>query len=160
MVHIFFPTDGEVRLRELTTFLVIGSAVGSVFAAITFAASVFSLPFIANREVDVVTAVVSSINAVLRNRRTMLLWALLVVLLTGPGLRHGHGRLRRHHPVAGLRDLARLPRRAGRFGLGYAKGSVTHEGRSPCHRKLGGTVRGSRINYSPEWQSARASTKR
>jgi uncharacterized membrane protein len=85
MVHIFFPTDGEVRLRELTTFLVIGSAVGSVFAAITFAASVFSLPFIANREVDVVTAVVSSINAVLRNRRTMLLWAFLVVLLTGLG---------------------------------------------------------------------------
>jgi uncharacterized membrane protein len=85
MVHIFFPTNGEVRLRELTTFLVIGSAVGSVFAAITFAASVFSLPFIANREVDVVTAVVSSINAVLRNRRTMLLWALLVAFLTGLG---------------------------------------------------------------------------
>ena len=59
-----------------------GSAVGSVFAAITFAASVFSLPFIANRDVDVITAVVSSINAVLRNRRTMLLWALLVAMLT------------------------------------------------------------------------------
>lgn len=85
MVHIFFPADGEVRLRELTTFLVVGSAVGSVFAAITFAASVFSLPFIANREVDVVTAVVSSINAVLRNRRTMLLWAVLVAFLTGVG---------------------------------------------------------------------------
>jgi uncharacterized membrane protein len=85
MVHIFFPSDGEVRLRELTTFLVIGSTVGSVFAAITFAASVFSLPFIANREVDVITAVVSSINAVLRNRRTMMLWAVLVAFLTGVG---------------------------------------------------------------------------
>jgi uncharacterized membrane protein len=85
MVHVFFPTDGEVKLRDLATFLIIGSAVGSVFAAITFAASVFSLPFIANRDVDVVTAVVSSINAVLRNRRTMLLWALLVVFLTGVG---------------------------------------------------------------------------
>jgi uncharacterized membrane protein len=56
--------------------------VGSIFAAITFAASVFSLPFIANRDVDVVTAVVSSINAVLRNRWTMLLWGVLVATLT------------------------------------------------------------------------------
>lgn len=82
MVHIFFPTDGAIKVRELTVFLTVGSAVGSVFAAITFAASVFSLPFIANRDVDVITAVVSSINAVLRNRWTMLLWGLLVAMLT------------------------------------------------------------------------------
>lgn len=82
MVHIFFPTDGTVRLEQLTMFLTIGSAVGSIFAAITFAASVFSLPFIANRDVDVITAVVSSINAVLRNRWTMLLWGVLVAVLT------------------------------------------------------------------------------
>lgn len=82
MVHIFFPTDGSVKVRELIVFLSVGSAVGSIFAAFTFAASVFSLPFIANRDVDVVTAVVSSINAVLRNRRTMLVWALIVAFLT------------------------------------------------------------------------------
>ena len=85
MVHIFFPTDGSVKLEQLTVFLMIGSAVGSVFAAITFAASVFSLPFIANRDVDVITAVVSSINAVLRNRWTMLLWGVLVAVLTAVG---------------------------------------------------------------------------
>jgi uncharacterized membrane protein len=45
----------------------------------------FALPFIANREVDAITAVVSSINAVLRNRRTMLLWAVLVAFLTALG---------------------------------------------------------------------------
>jgi uncharacterized membrane protein len=82
MVHIFFPADGTVKLEHLTVFLTIGSAVGSIFAAMTFAASVFSLPFIANRDVDVVTAVVSSINAVLRNRWTMLLWGVLVAVLT------------------------------------------------------------------------------
>ena len=85
MVHIFFPTDGAVKLKELTVFLTIGSAVGSIFAVITFAASVFSLPFIANRDVDVITAVVSSINAVLRNRWTMLLWGALVAFLTFVG---------------------------------------------------------------------------
>jgi uncharacterized membrane protein len=85
MVHIFFPAEGTVKLEHLAVFLTVGSAVGSIFAAMTFAASVFSLPFIANRDVDVITAVVSSINAVLRNRWTMLYWGVLVALLTGIG---------------------------------------------------------------------------
>jgi uncharacterized membrane protein len=85
MVHIFFPSTGEIELRDLVVYLGVGSAVGSIFAVICFAASVFSLPFIANRDVDVITAVVSSINAVLRNRWTMAIWALIVVLLTAVG---------------------------------------------------------------------------
>lgn len=85
MVHIFFPSEGTVRLQDLMLYLAVGSAVGTIFATITFAASVFSLPFIANREVDVVTAVVSSINAVLRNRRVVFTWALLVVVFTALG---------------------------------------------------------------------------
>lgn len=82
MVHIFFPSTGTVRLEDMAMYLGVGSAVGAFFAAICFAATVFSLPFIANRDVDVVTAVVSSINAVLRNRWTMALWAILVVIFT------------------------------------------------------------------------------
>jgi uncharacterized membrane protein len=85
MVHIFFPSDGKVNLEDLALYLGVGSAVGSIFASICFAASVFSLPFIANRDVDVVTAVVSSINAVLRNRWTMLLWAFLIAAFTALG---------------------------------------------------------------------------
>ena len=82
MVHIFFPSTGEVRIEDLAVYLSVGSAVGSIFASICFAASVFSLPFIANRDADVITAVVSSINAVLRNRRTMLLWGVLIAGFT------------------------------------------------------------------------------
>jgi uncharacterized membrane protein len=89
MVHVFFPSDGQARLGDFLVFLGVGSAVGSLFAAFTFAASVFSLPFIANRDVDVVTAVVSSINAVLRNRWTMFTWALLVVAFTALGILTG-----------------------------------------------------------------------
>lgn len=85
MVSVFFPTRGHIELSDLVMYLGVGSAVGSIFAAFVFAASVFSLPFIANRDVDVVTAVVSSIHAVLRNRWTMLFWAMCVVLLTGAG---------------------------------------------------------------------------
>jgi uncharacterized membrane protein len=50
MVHVFFPAVGSVEWRDLALFLGVGSAVGSVFALICFAASVFSLPFIANRD--------------------------------------------------------------------------------------------------------------
>jgi uncharacterized membrane protein len=89
MVHVFFPSNGQARLGDFLVFLGVGSAVGSLFAAFTFAASVFSLPFIANRDVDVITAVVSSINAVLRNRWTMFTWALLVVAFTAIGILTG-----------------------------------------------------------------------
>ena len=74
---------------DLVFFFGIGSLVGAVFAVITFCISAFSLPMIMDRETDLVTAVVTSINAVLRNRGVMLLWAatilggLLVSLLTG-----------------------------------------------------------------------------
>ena len=85
MVHIFFPTQGAVELGDLFTYLGVGSAVGAVFATVCFAVSVFSLPFIANRDVDAVTAVVSSINAVLRNRWTMFFWAIVVAVLTAVG---------------------------------------------------------------------------
>jgi len=85
MVHIFFPSDGQVKIEDLVLYLGVGSAVGSIFASICFAASVFSLPFIANRDADVVTAVVSSINAVLRNRGTMLFWGFLIAVFTAIG---------------------------------------------------------------------------
>jgi uncharacterized membrane protein len=62
--------------------LLIGSAVGSVFASVSFAASVFSLPMLANRDIDVITAVISSINAVLRNKPAMFVWAMLISTLT------------------------------------------------------------------------------
>ena len=86
MVHIFFPADGKPDSAHLVTFLAVGSAVGSVFALASFAMSAFSLPFIANRDVDVVTAIVSSINAVMRNKWTMFCWATLIVFLTAVGL--------------------------------------------------------------------------
>jgi len=86
MVHIFFPVDSRPSWADIATFLAIGSAVGAVFAGFTFAASAFSLPMLANRDVDVVTAVVSSINAVLRNKPAMIVWASLIVLLTLVGM--------------------------------------------------------------------------
>jgi uncharacterized membrane protein len=56
-----------------------------VFAALTFAIAAFSLPMIADRDVDMVTAGVSSVNAVLRNKGVSLLWAAIIVALTAVG---------------------------------------------------------------------------
>lgn len=86
MVHIFFPIASHPKWTDLAFFLGIGSAVGAIFAGFTFAAVAFSLPMLANRDVDVVTAVVSSINAVLRNKRVMVIWAGLIVILTLLGI--------------------------------------------------------------------------
>ena len=80
MVHVFFPVEANPNLGDMLAYFGVGSAVGAVFAAFTFAASAFSLPMIMHRDVDVVTAVVTSINAVLRNRVAMLVWAGVIVL--------------------------------------------------------------------------------
>jgi uncharacterized membrane protein len=84
MVSAFFPFDGSdpMAFRE---FLALGSAVGAVFAALTFAVTAFSLPMIADRDVDMVTAAVSSVHAVMRNKRVMIVWGLVLVILTAIG---------------------------------------------------------------------------
>lgn len=84
MLYALIPVqEGDfVALAEL---LAIGSAVGALFAALTFATAVFSLPMIADRGVDMITACVSSVHAVLRNKRAALVWGGLIVALTALG---------------------------------------------------------------------------
>jgi len=79
MVTVFFPTDGEQTLQDLLPYLAFGSLIGSVFAAVTFSASAFSLPMIMHRDVDSVTAIVTSVNAVLRNKGAMAIWLTIIV---------------------------------------------------------------------------------
>ena len=85
MVHIFYPETADPEWSDLLVFFTVGSAVGSIFATVMFCSSAFSLPMILDRKVDVVTAIVTSINAVLRNKLTMLVWATLIVGLIGLG---------------------------------------------------------------------------
>lgn len=85
MIHIFFPVQSNPDWRKLAAFLAIGSAVGSIFVLLTFMFSAFSLPMICDRDTDAITAVVTSVNAVLRNKPAMAVWALLIVGLTALG---------------------------------------------------------------------------
>lgn len=79
MVHVFFPVNAEPRWSEAALFLGVGSAVGALFAALIFTFSAFSLPMMLDRKVDAVTAVITSVNAVLRNKGPMALWAAIIV---------------------------------------------------------------------------------
>jgi uncharacterized membrane protein len=76
-VHIFFP-DANSSWRDLALSLGVGSAVSAVFAVAVFTASAFSLPMILDRKVDAVTAVITSVNAVLHNKGPAALWAALI----------------------------------------------------------------------------------
>ena len=79
MVSVFFPTDGNPTLNEMLPYLAFGTSVGAIFAAVTVSASAFSLPMIMHRDVDSITAIVTSVNAVLRNKRAMLVWMTIIV---------------------------------------------------------------------------------
>jgi uncharacterized membrane protein len=95
-VHVFFPIGEGPDWRDYLTFFGIGGAIGTIFSAIVFSAAAFSLPMLVDRRVDSVTAVVTSINAVLRNKPAMAVWAACIVLAVAPGfallfMRHERG---------------------------------------------------------------------
>jgi uncharacterized membrane protein len=71
---------------EGVAFLLIGSLVGGVMALTAFVFGAVSLPMMVERRVDIFTAALVSALAVGRNRWTMLLWAALLVGLSGLGI--------------------------------------------------------------------------
>jgi len=89
MVSVFFPMEQDPRLFDLLAYFGIGTIVGGFFTLITFCISAFSLPMIMHRNVDTITAVITSVNAVLRNRAAMLTWVTLIGLMLLFGLATG-----------------------------------------------------------------------
>lgn len=59
--------------------------VGLVFAVLCFMISVISIPLMTHRKVDVVTAMIASAQAVIKNPITMFIWAAIIVLMIGLG---------------------------------------------------------------------------
>jgi uncharacterized membrane protein len=86
-----FPPLAEVVPTLLLTvdgvaLLVVGTLCGAVLAALVFAISVVSVPLLMERDIDFASAVFTSLLAVARNPKPMLIWAWLVALLAGIGL--------------------------------------------------------------------------
>lgn len=66
--------------------LVTGTIIGGLFAAAVYAITVVSIPLLMSRDIDVVTAVATSVQAVLANPKPMLLWAALIAAMIGVGI--------------------------------------------------------------------------
>jgi uncharacterized membrane protein len=72
--------------REGLTMAAIGTAVGGFIAFIAYSLVVVAAPMLLDRRTDVFVASVTSVRAVMRNFGPMLLWALMIVTLTGIGI--------------------------------------------------------------------------
>jgi len=86
------PLRFEALLNAILTtpqgfvFFVVGNAIGAVLALIVFSIMVVSLPMVFDREVDFVTAMITSVKSVLANPKPMLLWCLIIGVLLGLSL--------------------------------------------------------------------------
>jgi len=81
-----FPGLDHVATMLFTTptggaMLIVGTAVGGVFAAFSFAISVFGMPRLLEERVDALTAMGSSLALVWNNLPVMLVWAAIVLVL-------------------------------------------------------------------------------
>ena len=67
--------------NEGLVFLAIGNAVGAALSLILFSLTVVSFPLLLDREVDFVTAMITSVRAVVTSPVPMIGWAAVIVIL-------------------------------------------------------------------------------
>ncbi len=72
--------------KQGISFLTIGTLAGAILALAVFALSAISVPLLMVRDIDVVTASMTSARAIRENPKAMLLWAVLIVALTALGV--------------------------------------------------------------------------
>jgi len=95
VVALFFeggvPTAGTIlrdtlAAEERVAFLIAYIAAGGGFALLVFGTSVVSLPMLLDRsQMDTISAMIVSFNALRANFATMLIWAALIVVVTALG---------------------------------------------------------------------------
>ncbi|MEM9140009.1 MAG: DUF2189 domain-containing protein [Pseudomonadota bacterium] len=69
--EVFFTGPGVIML-------IVGTGVGAALAALLFSISVVGVPLLLDRDIDVVTAMITSVQAVAENARPMLSWGLII----------------------------------------------------------------------------------
>jgi uncharacterized membrane protein len=89
-----FPGLDHVAQMLFTTptgwaMLLVGSVVGGLFAAFSFAISTFSVPMLLDQDVDAFTAMGTSISMVFRNLPVMIAWGVIVLVLSLLGVATG-----------------------------------------------------------------------
>lgn len=90
LVAVFFGFQGFATLQGFVdavftttnglTFLIVGHLVGAIVSMVLFTLTVVSCPLLLEREVDIVTAIITSIRTVTASPIVMLSWGVFVVL--------------------------------------------------------------------------------
>lgn len=101
-----FPGIDHIAEMLLTTptgwaMLVVGTAVGGLFAAFAFAISAFAIPMMLSERVDALTAMGLSMARVWANRPVMIVWGAIVCMLVGLSIVTGFVALTVIFPVLG-----------------------------------------------------------
>lgn len=78
-LEVFLTPDGLLMLA-------VGTLVGAVFAGVMFVLTAVSLPMLLDREVDAVTAMITSVSVVLTNPLTMGVWGAIIAVLLFAGM--------------------------------------------------------------------------
>ncbi|MBC3764258.1 DUF2189 domain-containing protein [Neptunicella marina] len=81
LLHQLYEDNATHSLVNSLPFMVIGALIGLAFALLVFCISVFTQPLLIERRVDMLTAVLTSMNCVWQNKYVMLIWASIIVLL-------------------------------------------------------------------------------
>jgi uncharacterized membrane protein len=90
-----FEGFGPDLLKTLFTtsaglvFLLLGNVIGALIAFLVFSISVVSFPMLYERDVDFVTAMVTSVRLVMANPTTMIIWFVVIGILMGISLLSG-----------------------------------------------------------------------
>ena len=63
-------------------FLIVGTGVGAFISFILFCTTVVSIPLLLDREIDLITAIITSFKAVFQNPGPMIGWGIVIVALT------------------------------------------------------------------------------
>ncbi len=66
---------------ENTLFLLVGFTFGGIIALFTFCISVVTVPMLMDRQIDFMAAIKTSVAAVKKNPKPLMLWAYLIVML-------------------------------------------------------------------------------
>jgi len=70
-------------------FLFVGNAAGAIIAFAVFSYSVISIPMLFHRDIDFVTAMITSVRFVVRNPKVMAFWCALIAALMAVSILSG-----------------------------------------------------------------------
>ena len=72
--------------RDAITFLITGTILGGALAMMVFAITVVSIPLLVDRDIDVITALITSVTAFRKNWRVLTGWAAMIAVMAACGM--------------------------------------------------------------------------